>query len=445
VKSYFSENRPLSNTVTDSLSFAFREEFSQNATHGAQPPHWRMLALSEANVKRPAFNRVYRPHLVTVCVLLTAIAVVSESCGKIGKPDDAAITTDIKAKMFSEPSLKSASVDVSSRGGEVTLTGQVPDDSARLAAYKIASEAKGVTKVNDQMMVPAAQAAAAAPAATKASDSSASPTTEAKSADPAPKAKPPARKTPKPKPAATDDMAAGAAGAGTPVTSTEAVPPAPVAQQAAATPPPPQPQPRTVTVPSGAIITVRTIDAVDSSVNKTGQVFKASLDAPIVLDDRVIVPKGADAYIKLVNASSAGKFAGKSELTLDLQSVVFQGRTYNVSTSDVQQAGKSRGKDSAVKIGGGAALGALIGGVAGGGKGAAIGAAVGGGAGTGVQVFTKGKQVKIPSETRLDFTLQQPFDITYIPGRKSQRSSPDQSSGQPDAAPNAASDQPPLN
>jgi len=403
-----------------------------------------MLALLEINVRRPAFKGIYLPHLVTVCVLFTAIAVVSASCGNIGKPDDAAITTDIKAKMFSEASLKSASVDVSTRSGEVTLTGQVPDDSARLAAYKIASEAKGVNKVNDQMTVLAAQAAAAAPVASTASDSSASPTADAKPAEPAPKAKPPARKTPKPKlPAATDDMAAGAAGAGTPVTSPDTVPPAPVAQRAAATPPPPQP--RTVTVPSGAIITVRTIDAVDSSVNKTGQVFKASLDAPIVVDDRVIVPKGADAYIKLVNASSAGKFAGKSELTLDLQSVVFQGKTYNVSTSDVQQSGKSRGKDSAVKIGGGAALGALIGGIAGGGKGAAIGAAVGGGAGTGVQVFTKGKQVKIPSETRLDFTLEQPFDITYIPGRKSQPSSPDQSSGQPDATPNAPSDQPPSN
>jgi hypothetical protein len=205
-----------------------------------------------------------------------------------------------------------------------------------------------------------------------------------------------------------------------------------------ATPPPPQP--RTVTVPSGAIITVRTIDPVDSSVNTTGQVFKASLDAPIVVDDHVIVPKGADAYMKLENASSAGKFAGKSELTLALQSVVFQGRTYNVATSDVKQSGSSRGKDSAVKIGGGAALGALIGGIAGGGKGAAIGAAVGGGAGTGVQVFTKGKQVKIPSETRLDFT----FDITYMPTRKSQRAtSGQQSPDHPANVPNASSDQPP--
>jgi hypothetical protein len=194
-----------------------------------------------------------------------------------------------------------------------------------------------------------------------------------------------------------------------------------------------------VTVPSGSISTVRTIDPIDSSVNTTGQVFKASLDAPIVVDDQVIVPKGADAYMKLENAKSAGKFAGKSELALALQSVVFQGKTYTVTTSDVKQSGTSRGKDSAVKISGGAALGALIGGIAGGGK----GAAVGGGAGTGVQVFTKGKQVKIPSETRLDFTLEQPFDITYLPARKSQRpTSGQQNPDQPADVPNASSDQP---
>src|SRR5260370_1682024 len=77
-------------------------------------------------------------------------------------------------------------------------------------------------------------------------------------------------------------------------------------------------------------------------------------------------------------------------------------------------------------MGGGADLGALIGEVAGGGKGAAIGAAVGGGAGTGVQVLTTGQQVKIPSETRLDFTLQQPLDITYFPGKRPrQRSNAD--------------------
>jgi hypothetical protein len=177
---------------------------------------------------------------------------------------------------------------------------------------------------------------------------------------------------------------------------------------------------------------VRTIDNIDSATNSAGQVFRASLDAPIVVGEHVIVPKGADAYITLANASSAGHIRGKSELTLQLTSIVFQGRTYNVVSSDVRETGSSRGTQSAKRIGGGAAIGALIGAIAGGGKGAAIGAAVGGGAGTGVQVFTKGKQVKIPSETRLDFTLEQPFAITYYPGR---RSHPNASAGSPSQPP----------
>jgi len=80
----------------------------------------------------------------------------ASSCGKTGKPDDAAINTDIEAKMFSEPGTKAATVEAWSQGGEVTLIGQVLDDSARLAAYKIASQAKGVAKVNDQVTVPTA-------------------------------------------------------------------------------------------------------------------------------------------------------------------------------------------------------------------------------------------------------------------------------------------------
>jgi hypothetical protein len=72
-------------------------------------------------------------------------------------------------------------------------------------------------------------------------------------------------------------------------------------------------------------------------------------------------------------------------------------------------------------VGGGAAPGASIGAIAGGGKGVAIGAAVGGGAGTGARVWAHGRQVRIPSERRLDFTLERPVEITYIPGRRSQR------------------------
>jgi len=328
---------------------------------------------------------------------LALMLMMSVSCSRIGKPSDEAITTDIKAKMFSEPALKAATVDVVSNHGEVTLTGQVPDDAARLAAYKIASETKGVTRVNDQMsvataqmMVPATSAPEAEPAGRRARAKNAEKSRRAGATSPA-------------SPAAASMTAGGA--------------------PAAAPAPPPPPQPVTVTVPANAIVTVRTIDSIDSKTNQAGQVFKASLDAPIVVDNRVIVPSGADAYVKLANAKSAGKVTGRSELSLELASIVFQGNTYNVVSSDVKQSGASRGKQSAERIGGGAALGALIGAVAGGGKGAAIGAAVGGGAGTGVQVFTHGQQVKIPSETRLDFTLQQPLEITYLPEKRSRQHS----------------------
>lgn len=362
-----------------------------------------------------------RTNRILVVALFVALS-LSISCSRFVKRADDAITTDIKAKMFSEPSLKSANLDIASKDGVVTLSGQVPDDGARLAAYKIATSTNGVTKVNDQMSVATAQieppvapapapepVAPVKPAAKPKRMRSASPNTE-----------PPA-----PAPAPTSVQPATSAQA-------DSTPSAP-----APTPAPPPPQPITVTVPANTILTVRTIESIDSKTSSAGEVFKVSFDAPIVVDNRVIVPRGSDAYMKLVNASSAGHFSGRSELTLVLDSFVFQGKTYHLETSDVKQSGASRGKNSAAKIGGGAALGALIGAVAGGGKGAAIGAAVGGGAGTGVQVFTHGQQVKIPSETRLDFTLQQPLDITFLPGKNSRRHS--------DRPPDSSSPNPPQN
>ena len=170
------------------------------------------------------------------------------------------------------------------------------------------------------------------------------------------------------------------------------------------------------------MVTVRTIDSIDSTTSQAGQSYRGSLDAPIIVDGRVVVPKGLDVNLKIVTASSAGKFSGTSELTVALDSFTYQGKTYRLSSSSVQEKGASRGKRSAAVIGGGGVLGAIIGGIAGGGKGAAIGAAAGAGAGTAVQASTKGKQVRIPSETRLDFTMRDSLDVTYIPSRRSSRS-----------------------
>ncbi len=268
------------------------------------------------------------------------------------KPSDDAVTTSIKAKLYSEPLLKAASINVVAKDGIVTLTGQVPDDAARLAAQHIASTTPGVKTVVDQTtMAPPPPATTAenftppAPPARPARPAR----TPRKPAPPAPIA------TPAPVPAPAQDSAPSPGPLHDPAPEKPSAPAPP--------PPPPPPQPITVTVPEGTILTVRTIDSIDSSVNRTGQTFRASLDAPIVVGDRVVISKGLNVNLKLVDTSSAGKFKGRSELTVSLDSFTYQGRTYQIASSDVQEKGGSRGKRSAEVIGGGAVLGAIIGGL----------------------------------------------------------------------------------
>jgi hypothetical protein len=150
-------------------------------------------------------------------------------------------------------------------------------------------------------------------------------------------------------------------------------------------------------------------------VNHAGEIFHAALDAPIVVNDEVLVPKGADVYVRLASASSAGRYSGKSELHLELVKLEFRGQSYPLVSSTYSLAGNSQGKGTAEKVGGGAVIGAIIGAIAGGGRGAAIGAGVGGASGGIYQGATGGKQLKIPSETKLNFQLGQPVTINAIP------------------------------
>jgi hypothetical protein len=149
------------------------------------------------------------------------------------------------------------------------------------------------------------------------------------------------------------------------------------------------------------------IDDVDSKVNETGQKFRATVDEPVMVGGEVLIPRGADAITRLAELKTPGKIAGGGEMTLALFSVTVNGQSVEVNAQEVTTTGESRKGESAKVIGGTAALGAIIGAIAGGGKGAAIGGVSGAGAGTAVQVLTQGTRVRIPSETRLTFTLQQ--------------------------------------
>src|ERR1043166_4929082 len=167
-----------------------------------------------------------------------------------------------------------------------------------------------------------------------------------------------------------------------------------------------------ITVPAGQSILVRMIDGVDSAKNHVGDLFHASLETDLNVNGVLVARKGTDVYGRLASSDKGGTFSGKSELQLELTRLVIDGRDYPVVSSDYNVQGKSQGSSAAKKVGGGAVAGAIIGAIAGGGKGAAIGAAAGGGAGAGVQILTKGQQVKVPSETLLEFRLQQPVTVT---------------------------------
>jgi hypothetical protein len=323
-------------------------------------------------------------------IMLLAILTVSVGCTKA--PNDAELTSNIQTKLGTDSGLQGKQLGVKAEGGTVTLTGTVDNDAQREAAARYAAGEPGVKQVINNLQV-------GSPTDTAQATLQPAPVAEAKPS-PAPK---PRRHEPRirntPPPSDTTPPAPVAAMA----------PPAPVA--AVPSTPPPPPPPRKVTVPSGTTLAVRLVDTIDSETSQPGQTFHATLDSPLAVEGDVAIPSGYDVEGHIVDVKSAGKFAGQSVLALQLDRISAGGKYYSLQTDQYRRQGTSRGKNTAEKVGAGAGIGAIIGAIAGGGKGAAIGAAAGGGLGGGVQAATKGQQIKLPSETVLNFTLQAPLTV----------------------------------
>lgn len=171
-------------------------------------------------------------------------------------------------------------------------------------------------------------------------------------------------------------------------------------------------------LPAGTQLVILTNEAINSKTAASNQLFSAQVDQDIIdSSNELIVPKGSPAQL-IIRTVSSGGVTGSPEITLDIQSITVNGRRYNVTTADLKQKGNGgigANKRTAEMIGGGAVIGTIIGAIVGHGKGAAIGAAVGAAGGAGAQVLTKGKQVIIPAETILKFSLDQA--VTLAPER----------------------------
>jgi hypothetical protein len=336
---------------------------------------------------------------IRLTAAIAAVALLLGACNGMNlfqPPDDKAIISDIQAKLFQDPVLKTRDVRVDSQKGVVILSGSVATNLEKSSVERFAGQASGVKQVINQLTF---AGAAVAP------EAAAQPAQEPPSARPAKRRSArhahPENAAPAPVVASTELNQSAE-----PPTRAEAAPPPPPPPVA----PPPR-QPVQITVPSGTVISVRMIDSIDSQLNHPGEEFSASLEAPVVVSDKVVIPQGSDARVRLVESRSAGHMTGSSELQLELIALNANGNSYNVTTGYYVLQGASRGKRTAETVGGGAGLGALIGAIVGRGKGAAIGAAVGAGAGTATQAATKGQQVKVASETKIDFTLKAPFTV----------------------------------
>src|SRR5262249_21662584 len=211
--------------------------------------------------------------------------------------------------------------------------------------------------------------------------------------------------------AGVEDQTAVVAGA--PVAQADNVPaaPPPASPPAAAPPPAEAPKPEPIVVPAGTELTVTTDTALSSKTSQAGQTFLATVAQPVTVNGTTAIPKGSSVTGTVLSAKTKGKIKGEGELSITLKSITIRGHNHSLQTASLDSTVKGKGKRTAVTTGGGAAAGALIGGIAGGGKGAGIGAAVGAVGGLIGGAATGNKQIEIPAETPLTFTLSHPLTL----------------------------------
>jgi len=177
-------------------------------------------------------------------------------------------------------------------------------------------------------------------------------------------------------------------------------------------PAPPQPAPaQRIVVPPGTILFVRMNDTVDTSSAYTGQLFTATLATDLAAEGYVVARMGTTVYGQVLEANSAGRAAGESQLKLQLTQIVIGGTAIPIVTDVFDSKGKSSTRRSFRRLFGGAGLGAAIGAIAGN---AGMGAAIGAVAGGALSVVQKGNQIQIPAETQLEFHLEQPVTLPII-------------------------------
>jgi hypothetical protein len=325
-----------------------------------------------------------------------SLAIALTGCKSTPATDDASLNTQVQKVISSDKNLSGQPIQASVANGVVTLDGAVSSDTARTIASGDAAQVAGVrTVVNNLVVQPSmpATAMSSAPVAPPASRNNSAPAAKLKKPSPATP-----QNTPQPAPVVRNNPAPP---------PPQQQPPPPVAQVQPPPPPAPPPAPvrHDITLHEGTAIPVRITQTLDSASTQSGDKFTGVIASDIIDDGMVVLPQGTPVTGHVDAAQDAKHFKGNSLLTISLTSIIHKGERIDCATDPYTRQGEGRGKNTAEKVGGGAAVGAILGGIIGGGRGAAIGAAAGGGVGAGANGVTRGQQVQIQSETVVRFRL----------------------------------------
>lgn len=199
---------------------------------------------------------------------------------------------------------------------------------------------------------------------------------------------------------------AGCSGSASETASSDPAAPGGSGSKAAAPAPAPP-----ITLAADTEFDIRLSERLSSKTSTTGETFTASLDKPVSVNGKTIIPKGADITGRVTKAVPSGRLKQRAELWVTLTSVKVGGRDYDLSSTTTGHKEGSKATRDVLFIGGGAGGGAAIGGAAGGGKGAAIGALIGAGAGTAGAMLTGKRDIEFPPETLLRFRLTEPVSV----------------------------------
>ena len=174
-------------------------------------------------------------------------------------------------------------------------------------------------------------------------------------------------------------------------------------------------QPPEILVSAGTSLQVRLDQTLDTARNRAGDRFTVTLNAPVVIGGKVVIPRRTRFRGQVTGAKPSGRLKGRGYLTATLDSFTMGGKTYRITTSASSRITEAHKKRNLAWIGGTSGGGALIGGLAAGGPWALAGAGIGAGAGTATAALTGKKNVSIPVETVMTFTLKAPVQVRRQP------------------------------